>query len=80
MDVLKERVKEILIDILNLDFIDDNACQEDYAEWDSMAYLSIVAAIEDEFGIAINGTNINKFNTIPNILKEMNHGKSKDTI
>lgn len=69
------RVKEILCEVLNLVTIDDNAEQSMYSEWDSLAYLSILSALEDEFKITVNENNINKFNSITNIIKEIENGK-----
>lgn len=69
--VLKGKVKEILLNELNLEAIEDNAEQSDYSEWDSLAYLRIVAALENEFGLQITAENINKFNSIPNIVQEI---------
>ena len=39
---------------LNIDEIDDNAKQEDHIEWDSLAYLSIISELEDQFNISIS--------------------------
>lgn len=71
---VRERVKLIIKEILNLDNISDNAERRDYEEWDSLAYLSIVSAIEREFGVEIMPENINHFNSIPNIIKEITSG------
>ena len=37
-----DKVKGILCDLLVLDSIEDNASQEMYSEWDSIAYLGII--------------------------------------
>ena len=68
---LTEQVKEILIEELNLESITDDARQEDYAEWDSLTYMRIVAAIEDNFNVTITRENINNFNSVGNIVKEI---------
>ena len=68
-DNLVVKIKTILCEILNLDNLDDNASNEMYPEWDSMAYLGIIAALEDEFGVCINEDNIDQFDSIPNIIK-----------
>ena len=73
---LIERVKEILIEELNLDSVVDDATQEDYAEWDSLSYLRVIAALENEFGWEITPSNINNFNSIPNIVKEISAMKN----
>ncbi|OGW97563.1 MAG: hypothetical protein A2Z81_09740 [Omnitrophica WOR_2 bacterium GWA2_45_18] len=64
-------MKEILKNELNLEVLEDTAKQEDYPEWDSLTYLRIVAALESEFGIQITPDNINKFNSVLNIVEEI---------
>ena len=68
---LTERVKEILKEELNVDSIADNAAQEDYAEWDSLTYMRIIAAVENRFKVAITAENINRFNSVANIVTEI---------
>jgi len=68
---LVDQVKEILMEELNAESIDDNAKQEDYSEWDSLTYLRIVTAIESKFDIEITPDNINRFNSVANIIKEI---------
>ena len=63
-----KKIKEIICEVLNIDEIDDNAKQEDYIEWDSMAYLSIISELEDQFNIDISSKNINNFDSVQNIL------------
>lgn len=68
---LIDKVKSILLNELNLDMIEDGARQEDYSEWDSLTYLRILSVLEDEFALQITSENINKFNSITNIVKEI---------
>lgn len=68
---MTERVKEILMEELNLESMADNAKREDHAEWDSLTYMRILAAIEDEFGLDITSENINNFDSVENIVKEI---------
>ena len=69
------KVKEILCEVLCLDDINDLAEQEDYNEWDSMAYLSILSNFEEEFDICITQKNINSFNSVENIIQEILNGR-----
>ena len=62
------KIKEIICRVLNIDEIDDSAEQEDYIEWDSLAYLSIISELEVQFNINISSKNINNFDSIENIL------------
>ena len=48
------KIKEIICRVLNIDEIDDSAEQEDYIEWDSLAYLSIISELEVQFNINIS--------------------------
>jgi len=68
---LTEKVKNILKDELNVDAVSDQSAQEDFPEWDSLTYMRIVAAIESNFKIEINAQNINNFNSVPNIVREI---------
>ena len=77
---LNEKVKNIISNVLNIDVVDDNANQENLPQWDSLAYLSILAGLEDEFKVEINDKNINKFNSLENIVNEINNAKTKNTI
>jgi acyl carrier protein len=68
---IAERVQILIKDVLNADSISMDSCQDNIAEWDSMAYLTIVAALEKEFGVRIGPENINRFNSVKNIIKEV---------
>ena len=48
-----------------------DASTENVEQWDSLAYLSIVSKLEKEFELKINQENINKFNSLENIVKEI---------
>ena len=57
------RIKLIIAEVLNLaiEEVPSDAAQENFSDWDSMAYLSILSNIEDEFGIYISQENIDNF-------------------
>lgn len=52
----KEIVIEIFNDILDLEMglISDNSSPEDFPEWDSMANVNIMLALEEKFNIKFN--------------------------
>jgi acyl carrier protein len=52
----EERLQAIFRGVLNLPAgVEVSACaQENTAAWDSMAHVTLIAAIEGEFGIAID--------------------------
>jgi acyl carrier protein len=66
-----DKVKEIICEVLNIHDIDDTAKQEDFAEWDSLAYLSIISELEDQFEINVSSDNINSFDSVHNIMSNL---------
>lgn len=70
-NAIRERVKTILREILNLEIIKENASQDMYPEWDSMTYLSILSSLEDEFALSITEANINSFDSLPHIVAQI---------
>jgi len=75
--ILSSRVRSIVAEALNLDFdeVSSKSTQKEFSEWDSMAYLTILSYIEDEFDISISGENIDKFGSIPQIINEIKKWK-----
>lgn len=70
-DPVLEKVKEILKAELRLEAVPDDAKAGDLAEWDSLAYMSIVAHIQDEFGVEATPKNIEAFSSVRGILEEI---------
>ena len=72
---MSEREKlAMLEDMLELeegDLTADKAL-EDIDEYDSMAKLSLIVLMEDEFGVKLTGDVIRGFETVGDILKLMN--------
>ena len=68
---ISKKVEHLILDILNIESLPPGASIENTEEWDSFAYLSIVFQLETEFDIKINQENINKFNSIENIVAEI---------
>jgi acyl carrier protein len=71
---VKERVLEIVGGVLNEE-ISVISTDQNTVSWDSLAYMAILSCIEDEFGIEVNGSNINNFNSVANIIIEIENGK-----
>ena len=59
--------------VLNVNSINLQSSQENTSEWDSLAYLSVISVMEEEFEIEITEKNINNFGSVKNILNEINH-------
>lgn len=72
---MTEREKLALLeDMMELDEGDltiDKAL-DDVDEYDSMAKLSLIVLMEDEFGVKLTGDDIKGFETIGDIVKLMN--------
>tara|TARA_B110000008_G_C16877631_1_gene527490 strand:+ start:146 stop:394 length:249 start_codon:yes stop_codon:yes gene_type:complete len=62
---------------LSIEKIQPEAAQENFPEWDSMAYLSILSSIEDEFEVSITEENIDNFGSIPQIMSEIKKCQKK---
>ncbi len=73
---LGEEIRNILKSELNLESIESGARQADHPEWDSLSYLRIIAALEAKYGIEITAENINKFDSITNIIHEIQRQKN----
>lgn len=70
-DEINEKVKSLISKILNLEKLSDDASQQNTDQWDSLAYLSIVAKIESEFNIKVNAKNIENFGSVKKIVREI---------
>jgi acyl carrier protein len=72
-----EQFIEELIEVFERDDIDPDDEFRDYEEWDSMAYLSLIAMIDDNYDFVIPGeefANLNKIIDIYNYIN--NHHKN----
>jgi acyl carrier protein len=48
----------------------------DYKEWDSLAQLSLIAMLDDEYGVAIENEKFIKLITVEDLMNEViNHSK-----
>ena len=48
----------------------------DYEDWDSLAYLSMIAALDEEFGVEIENEEFEKLETVKDLLDAVS-GKVK---
>lgn len=56
---------------LELEELKEDALLTDYQEWDSVAVLSFIALMDEEFGKDINGTDVRELVTIKNLMDMM---------
>jgi acyl carrier protein len=69
----EQKVITLVSTALNVNSINLKSSQENTSEWDSLAYLSVISTLEEEFEIEITEKNINNFGSVKNILHEINH-------
>jgi acyl carrier protein len=76
MTELKQKIISIMADIFELDAADipDNASTGVIENWDSIRHMNLIVALEEEFDVRFNDTDIVDLITIPlieSIIKEM---------
>ncbi len=64
-----DKIAKLFEDVLerNPDSIHVNDAFRDYEEWDSLAYLSIIASIDEDYGIIIPREKFNQLVTLRDI-------------
>jgi len=72
-------IQSIIAEALNvtIEKVSPEASQENFHEWDSMAYLTILSCVEDEFEISVSQENIDNFGSIPQIIDEIEKCQKK---
>jgi acyl carrier protein len=70
---MEEKFIEQLKEILEIDDRKINLEDEfrSYPEWDSMAALSVIAMIDEEFGVVLNTETFGKLRTIADLIEEI---------
>lgn len=71
---ITERIRLIVSDVLEIDAsrIGAESHQSDIAEWDSLAQLRLVTALEEEFGVKPSMREIAELTSIPAITRYLN--------
>ncbi|OAJ69424.1 hypothetical protein A7976_02200 [Methylobacillus sp. MM3] len=71
---MTEKIRLIVSDVLEVDAnrIDAESHQADIAEWDSLAQLRLVTALEEEFGVKPTMREIAELTSIPAITRYLN--------
>lgn len=69
-----EKKIELLAELLELEIneFSPETNLDDLEEWDSLAAISYVVMMDEEFGVIANPDDIKKFETIQDILDTMN--------
>ena len=73
---MEKKIIEQLKDILEIENIEVNLEDNfrDYENWDSMAALSVIAMIDDEFGVVINGEDFRNLKTVGDLIQAVKKG------
>lgn len=69
----KQEKLENIAEILDLDAEDlkEETVLEEFEEWDSVAILSFIAFMDEEFGKAVKGAEIRKLKTVKDLMDMM---------
>jgi len=67
------RLKSAMASVWNIsvETIPDNAELNEFSAWDSMGHISMLLALESEFGLELNKENVHKLRSIPTILQAL---------
>ena len=68
-----DKFLESMSEVFERDDIDSDDVFRDYEEWDSMAYLSLIAMIDDNYDIVIPGEEFANLNKIIDIYNYINN-------
>ncbi len=55
--------------------IPDEAVLNEFKLWDSLGHVTMLLALESEFGLQLNEDNVQKLRTIPAIVEALEHIK-----
>ena len=55
---MKNRIKEVMKRVFQLNEIPDNISQSNCAKWDSMTHLNLIVELEEEFSISLEPEDI----------------------
>jgi len=64
---MKERIKNVIKRVLNLDVVPDNISQLNCDKWDSLAHLTIVTDLEEEFNVSLEPEEIMEMKSLEKI-------------
>lgn len=73
---MEQKFIEQLKDILEIENVEVNMEDNfrDYENWDSMAALSVIAMIDDEFGVVINGEDFRQLHSVGDLIQAIKKG------
>ncbi|MAX50331.1 MAG: hypothetical protein CMD75_05900 [Gammaproteobacteria bacterium] len=73
---IEKSLKEIVIDVLDIEDIDgfnlyEDSKIDDFPEWDSLAHINIITQIESIYGFRFSLDEVESFNSIKDIIKSI---------
>ena len=71
----ENQIIEIVKKVTQNSQVDINSTDKTVKGWDSLAYLLIAQKIEELFDVDINNENINRFDSVRNVLEMINENK-----
>ena len=66
---MEDKVKEILMNLFDLEFVDETCSQETCEKWDSMGQLNLVVELETEFDITLEPEEIGEMRSFNEIIR-----------
>jgi len=81
---ISERVRAIVADVLAIDpgLLTEESSPEDFDVWDSVQHLSLVLALEEQFGLQFEPEDIDRMRSIGGIVRivegRLNGGASRN--
>lgn len=67
-----EQFLEKFMEVLEVEQLNPEDEFREFEEWDSLAYLSLIAMIDEEYDLVISGKEFKKFNKIRDIYNHIN--------
>jgi len=64
---MRERIKQVIKDTLDLDNVPEDISQKNCVKWDSMHHLQLVVALETEFDISFEPEDIGSMKSLDEI-------------
>lgn len=68
---MENKIKEAFREAMDNEDLEINLSDNfrEYEEWDSLAYLSMIATLDEEFGVEIEDETFEKLQTVEDLLK-----------
>jgi len=68
---MREKIKKIVKNVLELDIVPDNLSQDNCEKWDSLIMLRLIVEIESEFDISFEPEDIVEMKSLDTIVKKV---------